>query len=165
MEIVIKRIRQISVLLFLTLFLLATISEAAEIAIVVNKGNGLEDLSLLELEKVLKGEKEFWGNGKRIKLVLRPLDSKEAEILLKKVYKIPREEFERYWLERVYAGKVKEAPLLIGSAAAANMLVGQVQEAIAPIEAGSVSKWASVKILKIDGKGPGEKDYPLRNGE
>lgn len=131
----------------------------------VNEANDTENLSLTELERVFKGEKEFWGNGKRIILVLRPLDSKETEVLLKKVYHIPKEEFESYWLEKIYAGKVKEAPLIISSTAAVNMLVGQSQEAIAPIEAGSVSRWARVKVLKIDGKRPGEKGYPLVDGD
>lgn len=87
------------------------------------------------------------------------------EVLLKKVYRIPKEEFERYWLEKIYAGKVKEPPLIISSTAAVNMLVGQSQEAIAPLEAGLVSKWAKVKVLRIDGKRPGDKDYPLRDEE
>jgi hypothetical protein len=132
---------------------------------VVNEANDTENLSLAELEKVFKGEKRFWPDGKRIILALRPLDSKEMEVLLKKVYHMPKEEFEPYWLEKVYAGKVEESPLIISSAAAVNMLVGQSQEAIAPIEAGSVSRWARVRVLKIDGKRPGEKDYPLRDGE
>ena len=131
----------------------------------MNGANSVESLSMHELETVFKGEKEFWSNGKNIKLVLRPLDSKETEVLLKKVYGIPKEEFERYWLEKVYGGKVKEVPVIIGSTAAVNMLVGQSQEAVAPLEAGSVSRWAKVKVLKIDGKSPGEKDYPLRDGD
>lgn len=164
-ESIIKRIRQVTVILFLSFFAPINGSGAAEIAIIVNGANSVESLSMYELEKVFKGEKEFWDNGKSIKLVLRPLDSKETGVLLKKVYRFSKEEFDIYWLERIYGGKVKEAPVIINSTAAVNMLVGQAQEAIAPIEAGSVSRWAKVKVLKIDGKRPGEKDYPLREEE
>lgn len=83
--------------------------------------------------------------------------------MLKKIYRISKEDFERYWMEKVYAGKVKDAPLIISSTSAINILVGQAQESIAPIEAGLVSRWARVKVLKIDGKKPGEEGYPLRD--
>ncbi|HHT9155525.1 MAG TPA: hypothetical protein ACFYD5_06905 [Candidatus Tripitaka sp. YC43] len=120
---------------------------------------------MAELEKIFTGEKRFWGNGKKIKLIVRPLDSTEMGVLLKKVYRSSKEDFDRYWLERIYAGKVREAPLMITSVSAVNLLVGQSQEAIAPLEAGLVSRWAKVKVLKIDGKKPGDKDYPLLDGE
>jgi hypothetical protein len=40
-------------------------------------------------------------------------------------------------------------------------LVGQLQGAIAPIKVDKVSKWARIKVIKIDGKMPGENGYPL----
>lgn len=134
---------------------------ASDIAIIANVANGIEDLNIEDIRKIFKAEKQFWRNGKKIRLIMRPIDSKESRVLLQKVYNMPREGFKLFWLEKIYGGIVTEPPTIISSASMVNILVGQLQWAIAPIEVGKISEWAKVKIIKINGKMPGEDGYPL----
>ncbi len=135
---------------------------AADIAIVVNVNNVVDKLSMGDVEKIFRAEKQFWKNGKKIRLIMRPMDSIEGKVLLEKIYNMPQEEFKLFWLEKVYGNIVTEPPTIISSASMVNILVGQLQGAIAPIEVNKISEWAKIKVMKVNGKMPGESGYPLK---
>lgn len=157
----IKKIRLCPVAFFITLLVACKTLVAADIAIVVNANNGVDELSMGDIEKIFKAEKQFWSDGRKIRLILRPVDSIEGRALLKKIYNMPQEEFKLFWLEKVYRGVVTETPTIIRSASMVNILVGQLQAAIAPIEVSMISEWAKIKVMKVNGKMPGESGYPL----
>ena len=150
---------------FIILVIALNTSVAEEIAIIVNKDNGIEGVSLADLKKIFKAERTFWGKGSKIQLIMRPRDSIETKVLLENIYEIPLEEFTAFWLKLVYSGKVDRVPPTINSASIVNVLVSQTKGAVAPIEVGRISKLAKVKILKIDGKMPNDEGYPLKTRE
>jgi hypothetical protein len=158
----IKKFRLYIVAFFITLLVSYKTLVVADIAIVVNANNGVDELSMGDIEKIFRAEKQFWDNGKKIRLIMRPMDSIEGKVLLEKIYNLPQEEFKLFWLEKVYKNIVAEPPTIIRSASMVNILVGQLQAAIAPIEVSKISEWAKIKVVKINGKMPGESGYPLK---
>ena len=158
----IKKFKLYIVVFFITLLVSYKTLVAADIAIVVNANNGLDELSMGDIEKIFRAEKQFWSSGKKIRLIMRPMDSIEGKVLLEKIYNLPQEEFKLFWLEKVYKNIVAEPPTIIRSASMVNILVGQLQCAIAPIEVSKISEWAKIKVVKVNGKMPGESGYPLK---
>lgn len=138
---------------------------ADEIALIVNADNEIDEVSISDLKKIFKAERHFWGKDEKIKLIMRPIDSIETKVLLEEIYEFKPYELERFWLKQIYNVKIEEPPPTIRSASIVNALVGQLQGAIAPIEVGHVSELPMIKILKIDGKMPGEDGYPLKTKE
>lgn len=81
--------------------------DAAELAVIVNAGNPVTDLSVPDVRDYYLKRKPVWKNGEKV----RPVDQRgvgqERELFLDKVLDINEEEFVRYWLERQYANADK----------------------------------------------------------
>ncbi|MBI3617905.1 MAG: hypothetical protein HY210_06795 [Candidatus Omnitrophica bacterium] len=130
-----------------------------EIAIIVNKDNAIEDVSFRELGMILKMEKKFWDDGSQIYLVTRESRSPEKEAVLKTVYKMDEQELKKFWLAKIYQGAIPSFPKVIASSQSVKAFVQQVPNAVGYIDASYADD--SVKVLKVDGKLPGENEYKL----
>ena len=133
-----------------------------EIAVIVNKNNAIEDVSLRELTGILKMEKKFWNDGRPIYLIAQESRSPEKEIILKTVYKMDEQELKRFWLTKIYQGTAASFPKVIASNEAVRAFVRQVPNAVGYIDAAYADD--SVKVLKVDGNLPGESGYKLADG-
>lgn len=133
-----------------------------EIAIIVNKENATEDISFRELVMILKMEKKFWDDGSQIYLVTRGSRSPEKEAVLKAVYRMDEQELKKFWLAQIYQGSVSSFPRVIASNQSLKAFVRQVPNAVGYIDAAYADD--SVKVLKVDGKLPGENGYKLADG-
>jgi ABC-type phosphate transport system substrate-binding protein len=133
-----------------------------EIAIIVNKENAIEDISFRELAMILKMEKKFWDDGSQIYLVTRGSRSPEKEAVLKAVYKMDEQELKKFWLTKIYQGAVPSFPKVVTSNQSLKAFVRQVPNAVGYIDAAYAD--GSVKVLKVDGKLPGENGYKLADG-
>lgn len=134
----------------------------ADIAVIVNKSNPVSDISYNELKQILEARKQYWDNGEKITHIFKPTTSVETRSLIDMVYKIKYEEFDKYWFLKVYDNKIMEFPKMPSSTGTINILVSEIPGAIAFIGKDEVSRYGNTKILKIDGKMPGEKGYPLK---
>ena len=65
---------------------------AKDIALVSNKGNHVEAMSLPDLVKICKGQTNRWADGKPVTLVLRDPASPEMKLVLQKIYEMPKED-------------------------------------------------------------------------
>jgi ABC-type phosphate transport system substrate-binding protein len=130
-----------------------------DLAIIVSKEASVSGLSFPELVKVFKQEKQYLEGGGRIYLVMRESGAKEKEIILKKVYKMDEDELKKFWLGKVYRGEIPAFPKTLGSNEAVKRFVSKVPNAVGFVDAAFVDD--SVKVLRIDGRGPGESGYPL----
>lgn len=137
-------------------------SYGGEIAIIVNKENAIEDISFRELAMILKMEKKFWDDGSQIYLVTRGTRSPEKEAVLKTVYKMDEQELKKFWLAKIYQGAATSFPKVIASNQSMKAFVRQVPNAVGYIDAAYADD--GVKVLRVDGKLPGEDGYKLADG-
>ena len=133
----------------------------ADIAVIVNKSNPVSDISYNELKQILEARKQYWDKGEKITLIFKPITSFETLILIDRIYKINYEDFDKYWFLKVYEQKILEFPKILNSTGTINILVSEIPGAIAFIDVNDVSKRGNIKMLKINGKMPGEDGYPF----
>lgn len=149
--------------LFLLLLILSPFLPAAaggeEIAVIVNRENPIDEVSYDQLVKIFKQEKQHWNDGRPIYLIMQEAGSPEKEQVLEKVFRMDQEELKKFWLTRIFRGEIPSFPKTLGSNAAVRRFVGQVAVAIGFIDASMADQ--SVKVLRIEGKLPGERGYLL----
>jgi len=68
-------------------------------------------------------------------------------------------ELKQFWLGKLYRGEIASFPRVVDSDVAVRRLVGQAPLALGFLEASAVD--GSVKVLRIDGKLPGQAGYLL----
>jgi len=152
--------RLILVIVFVPIVIFMT-NAYATIAVIVNKSNPVSDISYNELKQILETRKQYWDNGEKIILIFKPITSVETRTLIDMAYKIKYEEFDKYWFLKVYDNKIMEFPKILNSTGTINILVSEIQGAIAFIGVDEVSKRGNIKVLRVDGKMPDEEGYPL----
>jgi ABC-type phosphate transport system substrate-binding protein len=93
---------------------------------------------------------------------MRESGAAEKTLVLEKIYKMQEDELKRYWLGKLYRGEIPAFPKTLGSNEAVKRFVAQVPNAIGFIDSAFIDP--SVKVLRIDGRAPGENGYPLSEG-
>ena len=149
------------VFLFSILLLAITNSFAysLDVAVIVNKQNPVNGVSLIELTKLLKQEKQYWEGGKKVYLILQEAGSTEKKVVLKRVYQMTDEDLKKYWLGKMFRGEIASFPKTLGSSEAVKRFVSQVPNAIGFIDSAAVD--TTIKALNVNGKSPGDNGYPL----
>ncbi|MGH7589393.1 MAG: hypothetical protein ACRELU_12460 [Gemmatimonadota bacterium] len=130
------------------------------VAIVVNPSTSVDDLSLLELRNVFLGDRQFWGDGSRIVLLVRAPVAYERDVVLNRIYRMDESQFRQYWIAKVFRAQVSSGPKIVYSNDMTRQLVAALPGAVGFIAASDVA--ADMKVLRINGKLPGDPDYPLR---
>jgi ABC-type phosphate transport system substrate-binding protein len=133
---------------------------AGPMAIVVHRSNPVEELSLAELRSLFLGERQRWPNGRRITLVLPEPGQPEGEAALKLIYRMTEAELNHHFLRAVYRGQAVGAPKRLSSSDRVVRFVFNVPGAIGCVPVQDVD--SSVKVLRVEGRPPGEPGYPLR---
>jgi hypothetical protein len=82
---------------------------------------------------------------------------------LKKVYAMTESQFRQYWIAKVFRAEASAGPRIVVSNNELVEMVGVLPGAIALVDADDIP--AGLKILKVDGRRPGEKDYVLKKVE
>jgi ABC-type phosphate transport system substrate-binding protein len=153
-----KILSSISLLLVLFLFV-SSEAYATDLAIVVNPENPVEELSLKDLGRIFRLEKQYWEGSSRIYLVLRESGSAEKGIALRKIYGMSDEGLKKVWLDKVYREEIPSFPKVLNSNETVIRFVSQLPNAIGFIDASRLDR--RVKVLRIDRRLPGEQGYPL----
>ena len=130
------------------------------VAIVVGPGVTVDDMTFSEVRKLFLGERQFWNQGLRVVLLMRAPVAPEREIVLRTIYQMSEAQFRQYWISKVFRADVSSGPKIVYSTEMANELVTAIPGAVAFVDSTQIPK--GLKVLKIDGKLPGEKTYPLR---
>lgn len=130
------------------------------LAIVVNQSNPVTDLSFQELRRVLLGERSHWPNGRRITLVMIEPGRPEREAILREVYHMTESELDRHFLHAVFTGQVLVSPKTLNTPTGVCKFVFNVPGAIGYLRASDVDD--SVRVIRIDGHLPEDRDYALR---
>jgi hypothetical protein len=131
-----------------------------DIAVVVRPDTPAENLSFAEIRKLLLGDRQFWTSNLRVTLLIRAPATREREVVLKTIYKMSESQFRQYWISKVFRAEASSGPKIVYSNEMATELVSAIPGSVAFVESTEVPK--GLKVLKIDGKLPGEKGYALR---
>lgn len=130
------------------------------VAVIVHEQVPVNDLSLPELRRIFLGERLFWAKDLTITLLLPPKGSQERKVLLDKIYQRRSEgQYQHHWINKLFSGGARSTPKTGASPKMLASLVQDIPGAIALIPADNIPK--GVKVLRIDGKQPGEVGYPL----
>jgi phosphate transport system substrate-binding protein len=133
------------------------------LAIIVNRENSIDNLSMTDLRSMFLGERSHWPNGRRITLVMMEPGQPERETLLRDVCRMSESDLRRRFLQGLLTGEVLVSPKTLSSPAGVRKFVFNVPGAIGYLRPEDVDD--SVKVIRVDGHLPGDADYPLKIAE
>jgi len=131
----------------------------ADVAIVVHPDNREADVTSEELVRILRQDQQRWRAGGRIYLVFQSSGSPAREVVLRRVFRMNDVELKQFWLGRLYRGEIASFPYVAPSDAAVKRIVGLAPHALGFVDRSAVD--ATVKVLRVDGKLPGQAGYFL----
>jgi ABC-type phosphate transport system substrate-binding protein len=140
--------------------LFAQTSRGDDIAVVVNQDTPVTDLSLSDVRKVLLGERQYWNAKLPVVLLIRAPVARERDVVLRVIYQMTEAQFKQYWVAKIFRAEAASPPKIVYSNDMQYELVTAIPGAIAFIDARNVRP--GLKVLRVDGYLPGERDYPLR---
>jgi ABC-type phosphate transport system substrate-binding protein len=136
------------------------VKASEDIAVVVNAANVYDNLSIEDLRKILLGERRFWKGNMQVSLVLRQQGARERDHVLAVLLKMTDADFERHWQAKIFRGEATGPPLAVPSNGMASEYVVDTPGAISFVIGKNLRP--DLKVLRIDGKLPGEPGYPLK---
>jgi len=130
------------------------------LAIVVHGASAIEGVSLAELRNIFLADQQFWPDRSRITLLVRAPQSDERDYVLDRIYQMNEAQFRQYWIAKMFRAEVPRGPKIVFSSDMTLDLVVAIPGSISFMRADKVTD--AVKVLKVDGKLPGEDGYPLK---
>ena len=130
------------------------------LAIIVNRSNPVDGLSMGELRRIFMLETQTWPNGRKITVILREKGQPERAEAIRLICELSEPEYERHVLFQTFRGSTGWGPRSILSASSMLRFVFNAPGAIGYVPAHQADQ--SVKVLRIDGLLPGDAKYPLR---
>ncbi|MFN2399474.1 MAG: hypothetical protein ABR543_12670 [Gemmatimonadaceae bacterium] len=135
---------------------------AVSFAIVASPTVPVSELTMGDLRNVFFFRKKFWGGGKRVVLLLPAPGLQARDFLLADIYRLNSAGLQRLILEKLFQGEIDLAPRVVRSDQDALSFVASARGmlAIVPTDAIPADR-SGFKVLRINGKLPGESGYPL----
>ena len=130
------------------------------LAIIVNRENPIENLSMAELRTVFLGERSHWPNGRRITLVMMEPGQPERDTLVRDVCHMSESDLRRRFLQGLLTGEVLVSPKTLATPVGVRKFVFNVPGAVGYLRPGDVDD--SVKVIRVDGHLPNDAEYPLK---
>jgi ABC-type phosphate transport system substrate-binding protein len=137
-----------------------TAAQDVAVAIVVHPDTDVENLTLNELKRIFRGDRQFWDDGRRVTLLVRAPEADERQLILDRIYGMDEGQFREYWIGKMFRAEVAAGPKLVYSSDMARDLVRVVPGAITFVPVGEVS--VDTKVVRIDGLLPSDTGYILR---
>jgi hypothetical protein len=140
--------------------LAAQTARGTDIAVVVHPDTPVDDLSLADVRKVLLGERQYWNSKLPVVLLIRAPVARERDVVLHVIYQMTETQFKQFWIAKIFRAEAASPPKIVYSNDMQYELVAAMPGAIAFVDARNVRP--GLKVLRVDGHLPGERDYPLR---
>lgn len=131
-----------------------------DIAVVVHPETPVSNLSLSEVRKVFLGDRQYWSTNIPVVLLIRAPVARERDVVLKIIYQMSESQFKQYWIAKIFRAESATAPKVVYSNDMANQLLTAIPGAIAFVDSKEVKP--GTKVVRVDGRLPGEPGYPLR---
>ncbi len=147
---------------FLLMSGLASFNARADgaVAIIVNHSNTLDSVPFHQLVQIFKQEKQFWSGTQKIYVLMMGNSQDGKDKMLSMVYQMPEDELKKTWIEKLYRAEISDTPKVVLTPETMKKFVASISNSIGFINMSDVD--SSVKVLKIDGKGPSDEGYPLK---
>ena len=135
-------------------------STQEDLAIIVNRSNPVDNLPFADLRKIFLGERSHWPNGRKITVLMRGPGQPEREAALHLIYRMSERDFNRHFLQAAFTGAVQAAPKELVTTDGVHRFIFNVPGAIGYVRANELDE--SAKLVRVDGRAPGEPGYKLR---
>lgn len=155
-----KKLFIVTLVCSLAIFSALAQDKAGDLAIIVGENSPLENVTSEELAKIFRAEKAKGPDGVRFVLTTRETGSAERGAALAQIYKMEEGEYSKYFLQATFTGLVQSAPRAMNGSGTVKQFVAVTPGAIGYLRASDADD--SVKVLKVDGKSPGEAGYGLK---
>ncbi len=126
--------------------------------VIISSDNPTSDISLNELRRIFRSENTETPSGKPYFPLNQPARTTNRMHFDEVVLRMTPDQVGRFWIDRKIRGK-SGAPRSVNNQALLSKVVAKVPNAISYIEKRYLG--AGVKVVKIDGHGPSDGDYPL----
>lgn len=128
------------------------------LALVVAKNSPVSEMSLHEVKRLYLGDAISGPNGKKLIPLTQAPASPDRGGFERVVLGMSPDAIARYWIDRKIRGQ-SGPPKAVGSVDALQRLVGNVEGTVGYVRLDQVR--ADVKVLRVDGKSPGDIGYRL----
>jgi hypothetical protein len=150
-----QRFLAVSILILIT----ASLASARDLALVSNKTNAVETITVPELVKVCKAQTNHWPDGKPITFVMRSPSAPEMKVVLEKVYGMSESEVKSLIVTSNHGRPAHPAILIATSDEELVNRVASIPGAVGVVDVYSIN--SSVAVVKVGGKLPLEPGYLL----
>ena len=130
------------------------VARAQAVAVVVNPGNTLEDLSTDKLRRLYLGQTKTFPDGSHARLARH---TPSAPVFDQAALGLQPEIVRSRWMAMIFRGEASVLPVELAKAEDVKRFVREHPDAIGFLPAGQVD--ATVKAIRIDGKRPGDAGY------
>jgi hypothetical protein len=137
----------------------AQFAAAKDLALVSNKSNDTQGMSLPELVKACKGQTSRWPDGKPVTVVILDPDSAEMKVALQKIYESSAEQVKALITTANHGRTNHPAVIVVSSDEALVQKVESLPGAIGLVDVYSIT--GRVAVVRVGGKLPLEPGYPL----
>jgi phosphate transport system substrate-binding protein len=139
---------------------MAALAGDEDLAVVVSKDSPINNLTKSQLRKLVLGEQESWPSGQKVTVVLNAPGTAERKGVLSLICRMTETDYVKHAIHAKASGEAMAMRILAPSGAAARQIIGNDLGAVGFLRLSEVND--TVKILKVDGVGAGEKDYKLK---
>jgi hypothetical protein len=134
--------------------------EADDVAVIVNKSNPVQSMTMVQLRKIVLGQEPKWSGGKKIAVLMLTPGKPERDGTLRIVCGMNETDFTLHFLHASFGTDGGDPPKSIGSGVQLRALVAGTANAVGFVKTSDLD--SSVKIVMIDGSGPGQPTYKLK---
>ncbi len=129
-------------------------------AVVCSPDVAITDLSLLDVRRLMLGERRFWSANAPATALMPTMGSPSRQFLFEAVFHMNERSYRRHTLEQLYRGEIDYAPLVVGSADEALAFVAAGHGAVTIVPLDRLGR-SNVHVLRVEGRLPQEPGYPL----
>lgn len=130
------------------------------LAVIVHPDLELEDVSFIELRRIMRLEQQYWRPGETISLMLPGPSASERETVLERVFQMSEQAFRQHWIAMAYRAQALSLPRPYNDCSVAVRVVANLKQAMTIVDVECIED-QPVRVLRVDGKLPGDAGYRL----
>jgi ABC-type phosphate transport system substrate-binding protein len=150
-----RKLAHLSILLLMS----ASLASARDLALVSNKTNNFNTITLADLVKICKGESNHWPDGKAVTVIMRKPTSPEMRLVVEKIYGMSDREVTDLIATANHGRSTHPAVLIVATDEDVVNQVASLPGAVGIVDVYSIN--SSVSVVKLAGKLPLEPGYAL----